>query len=61
MLKLDFKNKTQLIVMALFLLTLPLVLQGVGNFWVRVADMALIYVLLALGLNIVVCFAGLLD
>ena len=61
MLKLDFKNKTQLIVFALFLLMLPLVLQGVGNFWVRVADMALLYVLLALGLNIVVGFAGLLD
>ena len=32
-----------------------------GNFWVRIADMALLYVLLALGLNIVVGFAGLLD
>jgi branched-chain amino acid transport system permease protein len=32
-----------------------------GNFWVRTADMALLYVLLALGLNIVVGFAGLLD
>jgi branched-chain amino acid transport system permease protein len=61
MLKFDFKNKTHLIVFALFLLMLPLALQGVGNFWVRVADMALLYVLLALGLNIVVGFAGLLD
>jgi len=43
------------------LLVLPLVLQQLGNFWVRVADFALLYVLLALGLNIVVGYAGLLD
>ena len=43
------------------LLVLPLVLQNFGNAWVRIADMALLYVLLALGLNIVVGYAGLLD
>ncbi|MBK0394462.1 branched-chain amino acid ABC transporter permease [Ramlibacter algicola] len=43
------------------LLILPLVLQSAGNFWVRIADTALLYVLLALGLNIVVGYAGLLD
>lgn len=43
------------------LLILPLVLQGFGSAWVRIADMALLYVLLALGLNIVVGYAGLLD
>lgn len=43
------------------LLVLPLVLQSAGNFWVRIADTALLYVLLALGLNIVVGYAGLLD
>lgn len=43
------------------LLVLPLVLQGFGNAWVRIADMALLFVLLALGLNIVVGYAGLLD
>ena len=32
-----------------------------GNAWVRIADMALLYVLLALGVNIVVGYAGLLD
>ena len=32
-----------------------------GNYWVRVLDFALLYVFLALGLNIVVGFAGLLD
>lgn len=46
---------------ALALCILPLLLQGMGNFWVRIADMALLYVLLALGLNIVVGYAGLLD
>jgi branched-chain amino acid transport system permease protein len=43
------------------LLVLPLVLQQGGNAWVRIVDMALLYVLLALGLNIVVGYAGLLD
>ena len=46
---------------AIGLLILPLVLQSFGNAWVRIADMALLYVLLALGLNIVVGYAGLLD
>ncbi|GAB4397349.1 MAG: branched-chain amino acid ABC transporter permease [Rhodoferax sp.] len=46
---------------ALGLLILPFVLQGFGNAWVRIADMALLYVLLAVGLNIVVGYAGLLD
>ena len=35
-------------------LALPLLLQSFGNAWVRIADMSLLYVLLALGLNIVV-------
>ena len=39
---------------ALGLLLLPLLLQQIGNGWVRIADVALLYVLLALGLNIVV-------
>ncbi|MCC6658738.1 MAG: ABC transporter ATP-binding protein, partial [Rhodocyclaceae bacterium] len=38
-----------------------LVGRGLGNSWVRVLDFALLYVMLALGLNIVVGFAGLLD
>lgn len=32
-----------------------------GNYWVRVIDFALLYIMLALGLNIVVGYAGLLD
>lgn len=43
------------------LLLLPLLLQSFGNAWVRIADLALLYVMLALGLNIVVGYAGLLD
>ncbi len=43
------------------MLALPLLLQSQGNAWVRIADIALLYVLLALGLNIVVGYAGLLD
>ncbi len=46
---------------AVGLLILPMFLQTFGNAWVRIADMALLYVLLALGLNIVVGYAGLLD
>ena len=48
-------------VVAIGLLILPLLAQQAGNAWVRIIDIALLYVLLALGLNIVVGFAGLLD
>src|SRR6476661_6311531 len=50
-----------LVASAVALLVLPFILQSAGNFWVRIADFALLYVLLALGLNIVVGYAGLLD
>jgi branched-chain amino acid transport system permease protein len=43
------------------LLLLPFALSYAGTAWVRIANFALLYVLLALGLNIVVGFAGLLD
>src|SRR6478752_2946495 len=59
---LNKQNKTVVWVLAaLALCILPLLLQYAGNFWVRIADTALLYVLLALGLNIVVGYAGLLD
>jgi ABC-type branched-subunit amino acid transport system permease subunit len=45
----------------LLLFALPFVVQMAGNAWVRIIDIALLYVLLALGLNIVVGYAGLLD
>ena len=54
-------TKTNWIIGAIALLVLPLILQSFGNAWVRIADLALLYVLLALGLNIVVGYAGLLD
>ncbi|MCO4093481.1 MAG: ABC transporter ATP-binding protein [Acidovorax sp.] len=54
-------TKTNWILGAIALLVLPLILQSFGNAWVRIADLALLYVLLALGLNIVVGYAGLLD
>jgi branched-chain amino acid transport system permease protein len=46
---------------ALALLAVPLLAQQLGNGPVRIIDLALLYVLLALGLNIVVGYAGLLD
>jgi branched-chain amino acid transport system permease protein len=46
---------------AVLLLALPLVAQQFGQGWVRIMSLALLYVLLALGLNIVVGYAGLLD
>ena len=56
------KNKIIAFVLCgIALLVLPLILQHFGNAWVRIADIALLYVMLALGLNIVVGYAGLLD
>ena len=55
------KNLAAILLAGVVLLVLPLLLQIFGNAWVRIADMALLYVLLALGLNIVVGYAGLLD
>jgi branched-chain amino acid transport system permease protein len=49
------------IVCAVFLVALPLVAQQFGSGPVRIMAGALLYVLLALGLNIVVGYAGLLD
>ena len=43
------------------LAAMPFALAAVGQTWVRVINLALLYVMLALGLNIVVGFAGLLD
>jgi len=43
------------------MLAFPFVAQNYGNSWVRIADLALLYIMLALGLNVVVGFAGLLD
>lgn len=50
------------IVTAIVVLVAPFVAGSAGgNYWVRVLDFAMLYVMLALGLNVVVGFAGLLD
>ena len=46
---------------ALALLVLPWALSAIGTAWVRILNLAILFVLLSLGLNIVVGFAGLLD
>jgi len=56
------KQKLVVFLLAGFaLFVLPFIVQMAGNAWVRIIDIALLYVLLALGLNIVVGYAGLLD
>ncbi len=56
------KNKLGVFLLAaVALVVLPFIAQSAGNAWVRILDIALLYVLLALGLNIVVGYAGLLD
>jgi branched-chain amino acid transport system permease protein len=52
---------TSLAAVLALLLVFPFVASEFGNSWVRIVDMALLYIMLALGLNIVVGFAGLLD
>jgi branched-chain amino acid transport system permease protein len=50
-----------IVLVAATLLALPFVLASAGTFWVRITNQAILYCFLALGLNIVVGFAGLLD
>lgn len=50
------------VMLAIVLLTLPFFTDALfGRGWVRIMDFALLYIMLALGLNIVVGYAGLLD
>jgi branched-chain amino acid transport system permease protein len=49
------------LLVAVTLAILPFALAQVGTAWVRITNYAVLYILLALGLNIVVGFAGLLD
>ncbi|WP_114814696.1 ABC transporter permease subunit [Paraburkholderia kururiensis] len=60
------KNVTKTLVVgvitAIFVIAAPMIIGAAGgNYWVRVLDFAMLYVMLALGLNVVVGFAGLLD
>jgi branched-chain amino acid transport system permease protein len=50
-----------IVLVAATLAVLPFALAQIGTSWVRITNYAILYVLLALGLNIVVGFAGLLD
>jgi len=52
---------TGVVLIAFSLAVLPFALAQIGTTWVRITDYAILYILLALGLNIVVGFAGLLD
>ncbi len=49
------------IAIGLALIALPFVAGLAGNAWIRILAFALLYIMLALGLNIVVGYAGLLD
>jgi len=60
------KNATKTAVVgiltAVLVIAAPFIIGAAGgNYWVRVLDFAMLYVMLALGLNVVVGFAGLLD
>lgn len=56
-----FSSRTQVALLFIAVLVFPFVAAPFGNAWVRIADVALLYIMLALGLNVVVGFAGLLD
>ena len=56
-----FRSAPGIAVLAALLIALPFVAALGGQAWVRILDFAILYVFLALGLNIVVGFAGLLD
>ena len=50
------------VMLGVLLAVFPFVISNTfSNSWLRVADFAMLYIMLALGLNIVVGFAGLLD
>lgn len=55
------RSTAGIVLIAAALVALPFVLATGGQAWVRIANFAILYVFLALGLNIVVGFAGLLD
>ena len=50
-----------LALVAIALIALPFALASAGTAWVRITNLAILFILLSLGLNIVVGFAGLLD
>jgi branched-chain amino acid transport system permease protein len=58
----NYQKMMKNIALAIALCALPFLLGGIGgNSWVRIADNTLLSIMLVLGLNVVVGFAGLLD
>ncbi|WP_338844487.1 ABC transporter ATP-binding protein [Massilia sp. W12] len=57
------RAKASMLIMLAIMIAFPFLAQlsDSGNSMVRVVDMALLYIMLALGLNVVVGFTGLLD
>lgn len=55
------RTYTSFALLGIVLLAFPFIAAHFGNSWVRIMDFAMLYIMLALGLNIVVGFAGLLD
>ena len=55
------RSATGILLIAVALIALPFVAALGGQAWVRIVNFAILYIFLALGLNIVVGFAGLLD
>ncbi|UTY58193.1 ABC transporter ATP-binding protein [Massilia sp. erpn] len=55
------KAYTSIALVLALMIIFPFAAAPFGNSWVRIVDLALLYIMLALGLNIVVGFAGLLD
>jgi branched-chain amino acid transport system permease protein len=54
-------SRAAIVLIALVLIALPFALAQAGTAWVRITNLAILFALLSLGLNIVVGFAGLLD
>ena len=58
----DWKKLALYLVVAILLVAAPFAIDAtLGRTWVRIVDVALLFIMLALGLNIVVGYAGLLD
>jgi branched-chain amino acid transport system permease protein len=55
------KSVAGIALITIALIALPFVIGMGGQAWVRIVNFAILYIFLALGLNIVVGFAGLLD
>jgi branched-chain amino acid transport system permease protein len=55
------KQIAMFVALGVFLLILPFLAGMLGQAWVRILNITLLYVMLALGLNVVVGVAGLLD